>query len=162
MTKSSQQLPDKQRARQCLTFHRPNCFQWTLRSHTHSHAQSQSQGEKSICWEVNTEQVKFSQVHLLLFTSVIINVSSYTRCYSAYSILKNPFHIWSPPIECQCITPNKESTQQQTHNHFTGWLRNRIKEKTFLHMWWSPLIPPIESQRIVHKEPVLSAVKVVV
>ena len=78
---------------------------------------------------VKNEQVKFLQVHLLLFTSVIINVSSYTRCYSAYSILKNPFHIWSTPIECQCISPNKELTQQQTCNHFTGWLRNRIKEK---------------------------------
>ena len=128
MTKSSQQLPDKQRAGQCLTFHRPNCFQWTLRSHTHSHAQSQSQGEKSICWEVNTEQVKFSQVHLLLFTSVIINVSSYTRCYCTF-FLKNPFHIWSSPLNASALLPIRRRSQQQTHYHFRGWLRNRIKEK---------------------------------
>ena len=43
-----------------------------------------------------------------------------------------------------------------------GGLEIELKKKTFLHMWWSPPIPPIESQCIVHKEPVLSAVKVVV
>ena len=131
----------------------------TQKSHTFTITVTVRGGREHL---VRNEQVKFLQVHLLFFTSVMINVSSYTRCYSAYSILKNSFHIWSPPIECQCITPNKELTQQQTHNHFTGWLRNRIKEKTFLHMWWSPPIPPIESQCIVHKVPVLSAVKVVV